>query len=509
MTVEDQLAALFGEVQTYYYIIKDTPTSTWRSAIDKHKGVDKKLPSEWSPVYKAWYYGLPLTKATIKSAYKNAQETGKEIGRRPSSKNNYAAFDVDSPIEGKRDGSAFHPENSLAEWSRLIMFIKDRIGVDIVVVRSSSSNGYHIYVFFDQWMSSDRIAHRIKEILAEESIEIAQGQLEIFPNIRESDDAKFNGLRLPCLTEESYVVDPFTLERVGGREAFVELAAKKNSVDLLLGREKPAKPILATKDIKNEPVVVEAVEVAINFEDEDKPKWFNLGKRFRWSETNRSNRVIGAHVAYVIEQMGLTDPTEIETVVWERLHEYGYRQNASKDELKDRNHVRRWISTRLKKGDVAPLAKVTGPGDARLNEQRSEDSKFRFQIAIEAAKKAGETFPSWNQMFKWVNRWLSQQYLATIGSSTWEKLKQNAITLLTPHTVDYKRKGLESHEDTVSQGSPSPSKPAFKSVFVPTVLELGQKFVESVAQVMGGDRTYAPKVVQYLLDNSPHEALAS
>jgi hypothetical protein len=505
MTVEDQLAALFGEVQTYYYIIKDTPASTWRSAIDKHKGVDKKLPSEWSPVYKAWYYGLPLTKATIKSAYKNAQETGKEIGRRPSSKNNYAAFDVDSPIEGKRDGSVFHPENSLAEWSRLIMLIKDRIGVDIVVVRSSSSNGYHIYVFFDQWMSSDRLAHRIKEILAEESIEIAQGQLEIFPNIRESDDAKFNGLRLPCLTEESYVVDPFTLERVGGREAFVELAAKKNSVDLLLGREKPAKPVLANKI---EPAVVETVEVAIAEPEEVKPNvGFNLYGNMHWKEGNRSNKVIGAHVAYVIERMGLTDIDAIEAATWERLHDYGYKRNASAEEQKDRKHVRRWIASRLKKGDVVPLAKVTGSGDARLNDLRSEDSRFRFNAAIEAAKKAGVTFPSWSQMLKWVNRWLSQQYLATIGGGTWEKLKQAASNLI-HHTQLNQQDRLEVLVNGEIISTISPSKPAFKSVFVPTVLELGQKFVESVAQVMGGDRTYAPKVVQYLLDNSPPEALA-
>ena len=502
MTVEDQLAALFGEVQTYYYIIKDTPDSSWRSAVDKHKGVDKKLPCEWSPVYKAWYYGLPLTKSTIKSAYKNAPETGKEIGRRPSGKNNYVAFDVDSPIEGKREGSKFHPDNSLVEWSRIIMLIKDRIGANIVPVRSSKSGGYHIYVFFDQWISSDRIAHRVKEILAEEGIDIAQGQLEIFPNIRESDKALFNGLRLPCLTEESYVVDPFTLERVGGREAFVELAAHKNTVYLFLGREKPAKPILAS---------IKPVRVAANAEPEEvKPqkRGFNLYKNLKWTETNRSNKVIGAHVAYVIEQMGLTNPEEIEQTVWERLHEYGYKQNASATEQKDRRHVRRWIAHRLKKGDVTPLAKVTGVGDTRLNEQRSEDSKFRFNAAIEAAKKAGMTFPSWNQMFKWVNRWLSQQYLATVSSKTWEKLKQCASDLLTPHTVVQSKECKEA-ESTVIPRSSHPPKPPFKSVFMPTVLELGQKFVDSVAQVMGGDRTYAPKVLEYLLDTSPPEALLS
>lgn len=506
MTVEDQLAALFGEVQTYYYIIKDTPASSWRSAIEKHKGIDKKLPCEWSSAQKAWYYGLPLTKATIKSAYKNAPDTGKEVGRRPATKNNYVAFDVDSPIEGKRDGSKFHPDNSLVEWSRLIMLIKDRIGVNIVPVRSSKSGGYHIYVFFDQWISSDRIAHRVKEILVEEGIEIAQGQLEIFPNIRESDKALFNGLRLPCLTDESYVIDPFTLERVGGREAFVELAAQKNTVDILLGREKPSKPVLvAVKPERKAPIAEQPEEV------KPQKRGFNLYKNLKWTETNRSNKVIGAHVAYVIEQMGLTNPEEIEQTVWERLHEYGYKQNASATEQKDRRHVRRWIAHRLKKGDVAPLAKVTGVGDTRINEQRSEDSKFRFKIAIEAAEKAGMTFPSWNQMFKWVNRWLSQQYLATIGGSTWAKLKDAAQMLLKPnntHTVEQCLSSVtpDSGDD---QGFTSPSKPAFKSVFMPTVLELGQKFVDSVAQVMGGDRTYAPKVIQYLLDTSPPEALVS
>ena len=504
ITIESELAELFGEVQTYYYIIKDGPNSGWRTAIDKYKGIDKKLPCEWSSMYKAWYYGLPLSKAVIKSAYKNAETSKKLIGRRPSSKNNYIVIDVDAPIQDKRQGSRYHPSNSLEEWSRLIMLVKDRIGENIITVRSSESGGYHIYIFFDQWINSDRIAHRVKNILAQEGIYLAKGQIEIFPNIRESDDSQFNGIRLPCLTQDSYVIDPFTLERVGYRQTFVEMAKERNNVNLFLNREAPQKPILRDKS-----KIVIALPVTDDVKDEEefikkkKDRPFNLASKFHWTSENRTNGVSGAHVAYAIERLGLTDPDEIEKVVWERLYEYGYEENASKEEKQDRGHVRRWIKHRLEKGDVSPLSSVTGSGDTRLNELRSEDSKARFNYAINAAKKAGITFPSWNQMFKWVNRWLAQRYLATIGSTTWEKLKRCAYDLINPSTVDNNAKGVENLENISDTGSPSPPEPPFKSIFGGRLLELGKSFLDSVSEIMGGDYTIAPQVVQYLVEDPP------
>lgn len=495
-----QVGELFGAKQTYAYIIKDTPESDWRTARERHKGVDKKLPMEWSSFYKHWYYLLPFNGAVVKSAYRNENI----VGRRPGNQDDRLSTDVDAP-NATRPGSPYHPDVSMEGWANLITFIEENFGAHFIVVRSSKSNGYHIYVFFDAFESSDRIAHRAKDMYEANGFEMGQGKLETFPNVR-ANDGMFNGLRLPCITDDSYVVDPYTLERIGGIETFVELAQQKNSIRSFLGLGAIEMP---KKVERTTPVVKEVVSAIAVEEPKPERKPFNLYKRMKWTDSNRSNSVLGAHVAYAIEHLGIIDPTECERAVWESLHEYGYKRHASSEEQKDRTHVRRWIACRLKKGTHAPHAKVTGAGDARLNEIRSEDSKARFNYAIEAAKKAGEVFSSWNQMFKWINTWLRQHYLATIGGSTWAKLKNAAKELLNPHnphTVDQEISSvtLDSIDD---QGFTSPLKPApkppFKSVFLPNVLELGQKFVSSVVELTGCDRSYVPQLIEYVIRPSP------
>jgi hypothetical protein len=490
----NQVCELFGGKQTYGYIIKDTPESSWRTAREGHKGVDKKLPCEWSSFYKNWSYLLPLNKTVVKSAYKN----DKIIGRRPGSQDDRLGTDIDAP-NSTRPGSPYHPEVSMEGWAKLITFIEEKFGANFIVVRSSKSGGYHIYVFFNSFTSSDRIAHRAKELYESGGFEMGQGKLETFPNVRASNGVKFNGLRLPCITDDSYVVDPYTLERIGDIELFAELAQNKNDLRNFLGLD----PIVAPKKVEKSASRVKTVDAIAPVEEvKEERKPFNLHKRMKWSDGNHSNSVIGAHVAYAIEYLGITDPTEIEQAVWESLHEYGYKRNASKEEQSDRSHVRRWIACRLKKGTHAPLAKVTGAGDSRLNEMRSEDSKVRFNYAIEAAKKAELTFPSWAQLLKWVNRWLKQHYLATIGGSTWEKLKAAANYLIKQHTVDQpSSSGVNTNiKDTVTTSPQNrPSKPAFKSVFGSSVLELGQKFVSSVVELIGCDRNLVPVLVEQVL----------
>lgn len=493
-----QVGKLFGAKQTYAYIIKDTPESTWRTARERHKGIEKRLPMEWSSFYKHWYYLLPLNEDVVKSSYRNS----KIIGRRPGNQDDRLGTDVDAP-NANRPGSPYHPDVSMEGWAKLITFIEENFGAHFIVVRSSKSNGYHIYVFFDAFENSDRIAHRAKEMYESNGFEMGQGKIETFPNVR-ANEGQFNGLRLPCITDDSYVVDPYTLERIGGIETFVELSQKRNSIRafLGLGAIQPIKKVeKPTSEAKS--VVSNSVNEPVAQKKQKKP--FNLYKRMKWTDSNRSNSVIGAHVAYVIENLGIIDPTECEQAVWESLHEYGYKRNASKQEQKDRTHVRRWIACRLKKGNHTPLAKVTGIGDTRLNELRSEDSKARFNYAIEAAKKAGEVFSSWNQMFKWVNTWLKQRYLATVSSKTWEKLKQGAAELLHPnktHTVDQDKECKEDCYE-IDSSSSHPPKPPFKSVFLPNVLELGQKFVSSVVEMTGCDRSYVPQLIEYVIRPSP------
>ncbi|MBW4484080.1 MAG: hypothetical protein KME14_16205 [Tildeniella torsiva UHER 1998/13D] len=416
-------ALLFGRRTSYFYIYIDE--SGWRTArVCEDKGF-RQLPFTVGANRKK-YYGIPIKSKTIEAAYRN----GNLIGKRPWRYTDYLVLDIDAPKTG-REGSRYHPDRDICGWAKLITVLREYFDY-IIVIRSSSSNGYHIYVWLDREVNTDAAAQRLQTILETAGLIIAKSQLEIFPNVRRGDSLHL-GIRFPCIEQESYVVNPNNLERIGWRETFLELSEERNSADKFLAHIPPPKPILKSERVAIETEVRAVVEERDRIPVEKpikkieqaprKKRKFNLDDRFEWTSDNRSNDVIGAHVSYVIEQEGIIDPTKAEKRVWQRLIEHGYHSNASNDEQVDRDHVTRWISCRLKKGDVSPLGKKPGSGDTRLNENRSRDAQHRFTLALDAALAEDTAFESKNALFKWINSWLLKHKLATIGGGTWQKLQ--------------------------------------------------------------------------------------
>ena len=387
----------------------------------------KRLPEVVSKAGRLSYL-LPLKPRDITKAYRTGELIGKRPGGLKRGKTRHLTIDIDK-------GSQYHPHNDLAAWAGLITFLQDS-GLAIAVVTSSDSGGLHIIVAFDRPLWSMAVAEKITGLLKAAGYTIAQGQLETFPNVPTGgNDTAMNGCRLPCITECSYLVDPYSLERIGWR---VELAKQlKEAVALNQGEDFLSLAVGAQKEIHPQTLTVEVETKAEKTEQTTKaektePKGFgqfvgkikraafNLADRFYWSETNRSNRVIGAHAAYVIEVERITDPEEAEARVWERLHQHGYADNASTDEQRDVTHVRRWIAHCLKKGGKTPLGKP-GRGDRRLNDQRSHDAQQRLRIALKGIRH--QTFTTATALWNAANIWLKSWGFKGLGKTTFWKLK--------------------------------------------------------------------------------------
>jgi hypothetical protein len=417
LTSEDTTAAIqflaehYGNPTSYGYIFKRN--GHWVTAkVSAGKG-EKRLPI--STGRKGDCYMLPLKPADIIKAYESQSIIGKRPGSIERGKTNHFTLDIDRE-------SPYHPENDPMEWARLITLIEADWNLSIQVVTSSASGGLHILAFFRSAMWSLAIAKQLKQLLEGNGFTIRPGTLETFPNVPKSADGWMNGVRLPCLTPESCLVDPYTLEPIGWRNELVQAAQKAlehNAMQrfLRLNPQSIAEPA--------QPVPAPVRPAKANPEGFEQPapepvKTFNLAHRFHWSPTCRSNQVIGAHTAEVIEVERIYDPVEAEARVWERLYQYGYSENASSNEQRDRDHVRRWVAHCLRKVGKLPLGNP-GRGDKRLNQKRSEDAIHRLRLALKGLRK--QTFATATALWEAANQWLKDYKFKGIGKTTFWKLK--------------------------------------------------------------------------------------
>jgi hypothetical protein len=82
--------------------------------------------------------------------------------------------------------SKYHNELSLLRLRQVLACIGLNTGK---LYQSSDSEGWHLYLFFDQWENSQDVKKLIKTWLLANAFEVRTGQLEIFPSN--------NGLRFP------------------------------------------------------------------------------------------------------------------------------------------------------------------------------------------------------------------------------------------------------------------------------------------------------------------------
>ncbi len=95
-----------------------------------------------------------------------------------SHKTRHAVLDIDAT-------SKYHNVDALAELAEKL----SSIGLKVKLYQSSSSGGWHLYLFFDDWAESSQVNESLKAWLKFHGYEIRSGVLELFPS--------GNALRLP------------------------------------------------------------------------------------------------------------------------------------------------------------------------------------------------------------------------------------------------------------------------------------------------------------------------
>lgn len=107
------------------------------------------------------------------------------LGARCGKASKFAVLDIDQ-------GSSYHN----AEGYRAISALLRGAGIEnFGLYRSSSSGGWHIYIFFDAPVSSRDLYKQLFKLFSLNGLEIAKGKLELFPN--PGDESNGQGLRLP------------------------------------------------------------------------------------------------------------------------------------------------------------------------------------------------------------------------------------------------------------------------------------------------------------------------
>ncbi len=159
------------------------------------------LPS-WSPIIKqvdGWITivnpsgkKVPLVSGTVESYYRRDIILGKRFGKLT----NYLMIDIDI-------NSPFHPRNGGIEQ---ILAAMEALGLcRYLLIRSSTSEGIHIYFPLAEPVSAWAIACVAHAALTAAGITIAGGICELFPN-KKAFNAEHNGHRLP-LQSGSFLLD--------------------------------------------------------------------------------------------------------------------------------------------------------------------------------------------------------------------------------------------------------------------------------------------------------------
>jgi hypothetical protein len=161
--------------------------------------IEASVPEEGQPVQWRTETRYPLEPRNLWGIYQNETTI---LGLSFGSETNYLLLDLD--FKGKN-----HPDKNPERYKGIIEAME---GIGLcrpVEVRSSDSQGIHIYYFLPWQVNSFTLATAVKRALNKAGYQLRDGHLEIFPNPKHFDPEKvtsFKAHRLP-LQEGSYLLD--------------------------------------------------------------------------------------------------------------------------------------------------------------------------------------------------------------------------------------------------------------------------------------------------------------
>jgi hypothetical protein len=343
--------------------------------------------------------------ALLKEWYDPDQVIGKRFGYWT----NYFMLDIDRH-------SAYHPiQDGWVAIAGIRQVLAEMGLTHSLIVTSSHSQGLHLYFPLPRPVLSDLNARRVRDHIDQAGYGIKAGQLEIFPNVRSDQTVQFNGHKLPLQTGSFHLHQGKWQRDIGEFIESWHAAEDKQDIDLFIGRKASSTTTTGSNPATSS-------------------KRFNLADRMKWTGSGQSNLNLGAIVAYCVEQEGLRDPDEIEDRGWDLAYAAGYDTYSSEPEKKDKDHMRRWIKSKLRK-----LGGWTGnkAGNTKPNQHRSLNSTQRLLQIIE--KPNQNQFSSMNQFCDFVTQESKRLFGVGFSKNTilerkesWIHLIQNNQSLLKP-----------------------------------------------------------------------------
>lgn len=280
----------------------------------------------WSPIIKdqrGWqtivnHFGkkVPLVLGTVESYYRRGLILGKRFGKLT----NYLLIDVDI-------NSPFHPRNG---GIGAILAAMESLGLcRYLLIRSSASEGLHIYFPLAEPVSSWGIACAAHAALTTAGVKIAGGICELFPN-KKAFNAEHNGHRLP-LQQGSFILDSNFCCVSNDKAVFLQqwrhcIAGQDEALLAELLTEKPL-PIPRRISVSSLPPIA-------------------------WTSQGQSNEVMKQLVNYGDRALGLNTIQSLgDWMVAVAPQLPGFTQfasNESKNDLTRRNWAYRWAKSHFK-----------------------------------------------------------------------------------------------------------------------------------------------------------------
>jgi hypothetical protein len=275
------------------------------------------------------------------------------IGIRPERSTNYLLIDVDQR-------SKYHPYNATHEWCAFL-FRLEQIGlIDPIFVRSSHSDGIHIYYWFPDRIESFKLAALVRIWLENDGFDVSKGQIETFPNTK-TYDSQYNAHRLPLQPDSGALLldqhgDP--LEIAANRDHHSQLAYfAEQSIQ--------AQQSMATLKTK----LVWGYEEFVKSRYRRTSSGVDVGQwRQNWAETielgwtgrGQTNELLHVMVGYSIVFEGIEDKRELfDRVKSLILSTPGYRQYCNHQHQID-HRIWDWVNLTIDRNYYTPYQSRPG-----------------------------------------------------------------------------------------------------------------------------------------------------
>ncbi len=329
----------------------------------------------------------PLRPRTLWAKWQDSAEL---VGVRFRDLTSYALIDIDAH-------SLYLSPSSIRE----IRYALETMGITrTILIRSSYSGGFHLYIPFPVQVPTFGLASAIKRVLEAQGFTIAPGTLEVFPNCKAyaipGTFTEYNAHRLPlqpasgsCLLDGDCQVEAIGDGYNGLREFFQRWDVAATSQDMPLLREAIAQSRLHKKkrNTKHRAIVTEW-EADLKREIEE--GWTDNG------QTNHLLKVIACHGHVFLKYK---DDALAEYVEATALNAPGFEEWCGhQEDLAQRSNA--WAKAVEKYywslGDEPSReGQIFGIENAAntvisFNLQRSQDAKGRIQTAVETLRASGQ-----------------------------------------------------------------------------------------------------------------------